>query len=120
MLVWVDCTAAAHPLVLRPLIERFEARGDEVLVTAREYGQTLGILDRLGIPYTAVGSHGGASALGKGRALARRSRALARGGWARRPPPSSPRSSAFPRRRCRTTSSPAGSARSPSARRARC
>ena len=25
--VWVDCTAAAHPLVLRPIIERLEARG---------------------------------------------------------------------------------------------
>ncbi len=85
MLIWVDCTAAAHPLVLRPLIERFEARGDEVLVTAREYGQTLGILDRLGIPYTAVGRHGGASALGKGRALAGRSARLARVVWERRP-----------------------------------
>jgi hypothetical protein len=85
MLVWVDCTAAAHPLVLRPLIERFEARGDEVLVTAREYGQTLGILDRLGIPYTTVGSHGGASILGKGRALLGRSAVLARLVWSRRP-----------------------------------
>ncbi len=85
MLVWVDCTAAAHPLVLRPLVERFEARGDEVFVTAREYGQTLGILERLGIPYTAVGSHGGASAFGKGRALAGRSARLARLVWDRRP-----------------------------------
>jgi uncharacterized protein len=85
MLVWVDCTAAAHPLVLRPLVERFEARGDEVLVTAREYGQTLGILDRLGIPYTAVGSHGGASAFGKARALAGRSARLARLVWERQP-----------------------------------
>ena len=55
------------------------------MVTAREYGQTLGILDRLGIPYTAVGSHGGASALGKGRALAERSSQLARLVWQRRP-----------------------------------
>jgi len=85
MLIWVDCTAAAHPLVLRPLIERFEARGDEVLVTAREYGQTLGILERLGIPYVAVGEHGGASALGKGRALVGRSARLARVVWERRP-----------------------------------
>ncbi len=85
MLVWADCTAAAHPLVLRPLIERFEARGDEVLVTAREYGQTLGILDRLGIPYTAIGSHGGASTVGKGRALVGRSARLARIVWDRRP-----------------------------------
>jgi len=55
------------------------------MVTAREYGQTLGILDRLGIPYTTVGSHGGASALGKGRALAVRSAQLARVVWDRRP-----------------------------------
>ncbi len=78
-------TAAAHPLVLRPLIERFEEQGHEVTVTAREYGQTLGILDRLGIPYAAVGSHGGASAFGKGRALAGRSARLARLVWDRRP-----------------------------------
>ncbi|HEX5376124.1 MAG TPA: DUF354 domain-containing protein [Solirubrobacterales bacterium] len=85
MLVWVDCTAAAHPLVLRPLIERFEARGDEVLVTAREYGQTLGVLDRLGIPYEGVGRHAGASSLKKGAALAGRSAALARLVWDKRP-----------------------------------
>jgi uncharacterized protein len=83
--VWVDCTAAAHPLVLRPLIERFEARGDEVLVTAREYGQTLGILDRLGIDYVTVGEHGGASVPGKVGALAGRSGRLARLIWERRP-----------------------------------
>jgi uncharacterized protein len=85
MLIWVDCTAAAHPLVLRPVIERLEARGHEVAVTARAYGQTLEILDRLGIPHAAVGEHGGASALGKGRALAGRSARLARLVWERRP-----------------------------------
>jgi predicted glycosyltransferase len=85
MLVWVDCTAAAHPLVLRPLVERLEARGHETMVTAREYGQTLGILDRLGIPYTAVGGHGGASRLGKATALAGRSSRLAKLVWRRRP-----------------------------------
>jgi predicted glycosyltransferase len=85
MLVWVDCTAAAHPLVLQPLIERLEDRGHGVMVTAREYGQTLGILDRLGIPYTAVGGHGGASKLGKATALAGRSGRLARVVWERRP-----------------------------------
>jgi predicted glycosyltransferase len=85
MRVWVDCTAAAHPLVLRPIVERLEARGHEVFVTAREYGQTLGVLERLGIPYTTLGSHGGASALGKGAALAGRSARLARIVWRRRP-----------------------------------
>ncbi len=85
MRVWVDCTAAAHPLVLRPLIERLEAQGNEVFVTAREYGQTIGILERLRIPYTAVGEHGGASRLGKLRALGSRSRRLSGIVWQRRP-----------------------------------
>src|SRR4051794_39778442 len=85
MRVWVDCTAAAHPLVLRPIIERLEARGDEVLITAREYGQTEGVLDRLGLPYVLVGAHGGASILSKARALGGRSSRLARVIWRRRP-----------------------------------
>ena len=42
MRVWVDCTAAAHPLVLRPIVERLRERGHEVEITAREYGQTSG------------------------------------------------------------------------------
>jgi uncharacterized protein len=82
--VWVDCTAAAHPLVLRPIIERLEAMGHSVDVTAREHGETLAILDRLGIPYTRLGAHGGASSLGKARALASRSSALARSAWRQR------------------------------------
>ncbi|MCW2987143.1 MAG: hypothetical protein JWM24_81 [Solirubrobacterales bacterium] len=85
MLVWVDCTAAAHPLVLRPIIERLEAEGHEVFITAREYGQTVGILERLGMPYTVVGEHGGASKLGKVRKLGGRSARLGRLVWKRRP-----------------------------------
>ena len=81
MKIWVDCTAAAHPLVLRPIIERMQEAGHEVEVTAREYGQTTGILERLGIPFTSVGRHGGGRMVGKGSALASRSARLWR--WAR-------------------------------------
>lgn len=81
MRVWADCTAAAHPLVLRPIIERLEAAGHTVEVTTRSYGQTEQVLERLAIPHTSVGEHGGASAPGKARALAGRSARLAR--WAR-------------------------------------
>jgi uncharacterized protein len=79
--IWVDCTAAAHPLVLRPIVERLGQRGYEVEVTARDYGQTLGILDRLGIEHEAIGGHGGAGIHRKAAALGRRSAALWR--WAR-------------------------------------
>ena len=85
MRIWVDCTAAAHPLVLRPIVERLQAQGHEVFITAREYGQTLGVLDRLGLPYTAVGEHGGKTRLGKARALGGRSARLAKVVWGRRP-----------------------------------
>ncbi len=85
MKVWVDCTAAAHPLVLKPIIERLEAQGHEVFVTAREYGQTEGVLERLGIPYLSVGRHAGAGKLRKGLAVATRSAGLARLIWKRRP-----------------------------------
>ncbi len=81
MRVWVDCTAAAHPLVLRPVIERLRAGGHAVDVTAREYGQTVELLERLGIEHEVVGRHAGAGTAAKGAALARRSAALGR--WAR-------------------------------------
>jgi predicted glycosyltransferase len=83
--VWFDCTAAAHPLVLRPVIERFAADGAEVLVTAREYGQTVGLLEMLGIEHTVVGRHGGGSKPGKVAALADRSARLSRVAWKFRP-----------------------------------
>jgi predicted glycosyltransferase len=81
MRVWVDCTAAAHPLVLRPIVERLRSRGHEVEITSREYGQTVGILKRLGLDHTVVGRHGGGSMVRKGMALAGRSAQLIR--WAR-------------------------------------
>lgn len=85
MKVWFDCTAAAHPLVLGPAIERFRSRGDEVLVTARENGETVGNLERLGIPHEVVGKHGGAGKAGKAWALVSRSLRLARPVWSFRP-----------------------------------
>jgi len=83
--VWFDCTAAAHPVVLRPVIERFRARGAQVLVTARENGETVGNLERLGIEHTVVGEHGGAGKFGKARALVSRSARLSRPVWRFRP-----------------------------------
>jgi hypothetical protein len=75
-------TSAPHPLVLRPILVRLRDAGHEVTVTAREFGQTEGIIDRLGIPYEVVGRHGGGGPAGKLGALARRSTRLHR--WARR------------------------------------
>jgi predicted glycosyltransferase len=71
--VWVDMSAPAHVLVLRPIIERLEAQGHEVEVTARDYAQTLALLQLHGMPHIAIGRHGGASRLRKAYRLAGRS-----------------------------------------------
>jgi predicted glycosyltransferase len=65
MRVWIDMTAPAHPLVFRPIIERLRARDHEVTVTARDYAQTIELLDRLGIEHRVIGRHGGASRVRK-------------------------------------------------------
>src|SRR4029078_322811 len=63
--IWVDCTAAAHPVVLRPVIEQLRERGHDVAITARRYGQTEGLLDRMGLEYDSFGAHAGASTAAK-------------------------------------------------------
>ncbi len=74
-------TASAHVLVFRPLIQLLRERGDEVEITARDYAQTLQLLELHGLEATVVGRHGGRSRLGKARSLASRLRALRK--WAR-------------------------------------
>jgi hypothetical protein len=81
MKIWVDLTNSPHVVVMRPLIANLRARGHEVEVTARDFAQTLGLLERFGIDYTPVGRHRGAGLWAKGRGLFERSFELVR--WAR-------------------------------------
>jgi predicted glycosyltransferase len=79
--VWVDFTNSPHVLVLRPVIEQLRRDGHEVEVTARDFAQTLGLCERFGIQYTAIGRHRGSHIAAKARGLFERSFELAR--WAR-------------------------------------
>lgn len=78
MRIWIDLTAPAHPVVFRPLLARLRARGHELLVTARDYAQTLDLCRLHGIDATVVGQHGGASMLRKAGSLVSRSGSLRR------------------------------------------
>jgi uncharacterized protein len=80
--VWIDMTASAHVLVFRPLIRLLREDGHEVEITAREYAQTLQLLELHGLEADVIGRHGGRSRLGKARSLVSRLGALRR--WARR------------------------------------
>ena len=82
MRVWVDMTASAHVLVFRPLIRILRERGDEVEITARDYAQTLQLLELHGLEADAViGKHGGRSRVQKARQMTHRLGALRR--WAK-------------------------------------
>ncbi len=78
MRVWIDMTASAHVLVFRPLIEIMRGRGDEVQITAREYAQTLQLLELHGLEAEVIGRHGGRSRLQKARQMTHRLGALRR------------------------------------------
>ena len=69
MRVWIDLTNSPHVLVMRPVIETLRARGDEVLITARDFAQTLGLLERFQLDHTAIGHHRGGKLAAKGVGL---------------------------------------------------
>ena len=82
MRIWVDMTNSPHVPFFRPLLALLEERGHEVHVSARDFAQTLELLDAAGIAYDVVGPpHGGAGRARKIRAMGSRLRALRT--WAR-------------------------------------
>jgi len=80
MNIWVDMSAPAHVLVLRPIVERLRARGHTVQITSRDYAQTQALLDLHGLEHTPIGRHGGASRLRKAYRLGARSAGMIRFG----------------------------------------
>ena len=78
MRIWIDLTAPAHPVVFRPLLARLRGRGHEVLVTARDYAQTIDLCRLHGIEPTVIGAHGGAGMVRKAGSLVSRTAKLLR------------------------------------------
>ncbi len=82
MKVWIDMTNSPHVPFFRPLLRRLEERGHDIRVSARDFAQTLELLEAAGIAHDVVGPpHGGAGRIGKVRAMGSRLRALR--AWAR-------------------------------------
>ncbi len=77
MRVWIDVTNSPHVVFFRPLVALLEERGHEVSITARDFAQTLELLEDAGLPHTVVGPpHAGASRRAKARAMGARLQAL--------------------------------------------
>jgi len=76
--VWIDMANSPHVQFFGPLIREIEARGHSVSVTARDFAQTIELLDQAGIEHEAIGHHGGKTTIGKLLAIEARARSLAR------------------------------------------
>ena len=78
MRAWFDLTNSPHVLVLRPLIEALQADGHDVVVTARDFAQTVALCERFGLACEVIGHHRGARLGAKAIGLVDRSVALTR------------------------------------------
>lgn len=63
--IWIDLDNAPHVPLFRPIITALQNRGHTLDITARDFTQTLPLLDMWGIEYNAVGKHGGGGKTGK-------------------------------------------------------
>jgi len=60
--VWIDVTNSPHVVFFRPLVALLRSRGNEVSISARDFAQTLELLDDAALEHTVVGPpHAGAS-----------------------------------------------------------
>ena len=55
MRVWIDITNSPHVVFFRPLVALLRERGDDVTITAREFAQTLELLEAAGLPHRSSG-----------------------------------------------------------------
>ena len=81
MLIWIDLANSPHVPFFRALVGEFGARGHEVVLTAREFAQTVELAEAAGLRPEVVCGNGGGKLSGKAGNLVGRAWALAR--WAK-------------------------------------
>ena len=81
MRIWIDLANSPHVPFFRPLINEFNRRHHEVVVTARAFAETVELAQAAGLAAEVIGGHGGGKLSGKAGNLVQR--ALALGRWAR-------------------------------------
>jgi len=81
MRIWIDLANSPHVPFFRSLANEFIRRHHEVVVTARDFAETVKLAEAAGFASEVIGGHGGGKLSGKAGNLVRR--ALALGRWAR-------------------------------------
>jgi uncharacterized protein len=82
MRLWIDLANSPHVPFFRALIDRFNGKGHEIEITARDFSETLPLAKAANLPFEVVGVHGGRSVSAKAGNLVNRAWSLA--SWARR------------------------------------
>jgi len=78
MTIWIDLANSPHVTFMRPFIKRFEKDGVPVVITARDYGNTIELLQQERWLFREVGGHGGKKTLTKMLSFVDRLRLLRR------------------------------------------
>jgi predicted glycosyltransferase len=59
--IWVDLVNSPQVLTLGPVMTELERRGHDLIITTRDFAQTVQLADRAGLSHTPLGKHGGAN-----------------------------------------------------------
>ena len=81
MRIWIDLGNSPHVPFFKALAQEFDARGHEVVWTARDYAQTVELARNAGLDAKVFGTHGGKNVAAKAGKFAKRVMDLIR--WAR-------------------------------------
>jgi predicted glycosyltransferase len=76
MRIWIDITNSPHVLFFEPIIRDLAAGEHDVFVTARDYAQTVPLLEQKSIDHTLIGRHRGKASAAKALGLVARSSRL--------------------------------------------
>ncbi len=77
MKVWIDLSNSPHVTFFRPVIDRLQSKGADVILTYRDFAETAGLVRASGLEAQCIGGHGGKSRYAKALNLMNRTRALA-------------------------------------------
>lgn len=59
MNIWIDLANSPQVLFFRPILAELHKRGHNLLVTSRDFAQTIALANEYGIANTPIGQHGG-------------------------------------------------------------
>ncbi len=75
-MVWIDLANSPQVMFFAPIVRRLRKEGVSVLITVRDFSETVPLARRLGLNFKLIGSYGGKGKVRKAAALLRRAFAL--------------------------------------------